>query len=331
MVMKYTRYLWLAIAAAGLALASNPAPAALMVYEGFNGYNNAVELKGQAVNANTIGLDKTTNWGDNNGSPWDLVPGLAFGSGNTQLEIYGDAVSRRNNASAVLSSELDIDSAHLNGQGQYVGTLYTSYLVQFDYGLSNASPNGNVHIALTSNLNDNNQRRFRSGARRGDNSNANNQAVGVGYTGGSFGNGSGHVNVDGETFMILGRFTRVGETISAGTPGVGTVWALTSDQFDHFKANDWAGIDLAAVGTASNQVKGKSEHTVTSTTINLLNNSLFLQIGSGSTSDAIITFDEWRMGASFDDVTPVVPEPSSIASVLLGLAGAGVIRARLKK
>lgn len=302
------------VLSAGLAIvacvaAAGPAKAATIVYEGFTGYA-AGNVIGQQVNSNTVGFDQSTSWITNDGThPWNITTGLTLGSGATTLQASGGAISHAN-GSALAVAKLDIDA--------YTGTLYSSYLVQVP-----TTTNANVHVVASIGTNTA-DRRFRAGARTGSGT----SQVGVDYLGNSFTNGTGNVNSDTATFMILARYTLVGEALSGGSPGVATLWALSSDQFDHFKSTGFADIDTATVGSGATNVTGKAIDSQTSGTVTF-DDTLSMQFGTGSTVAAAVTFDELRMGDSFDAVTPV-PEPGTIISLgVASLLSLATIRRRM--
>jgi hypothetical protein len=122
---------------------------------------------------------------------------------------------------------------------------------------------------------------------------------------------------------MIGRFTRVGSGLTSGSPGVGTVFALTLAQYGSFLAGGATDsyLDTTAVGTASNQISARISDSVTSGTFSLAtgNYTHFVSVGES------LTFDELRFGSKLADVTPV-PEPSAGILVLGGFAVLLVLR-----
>ncbi len=294
---------------------ADKAAAQLILYEGFGDYDAGL-LTGQAVGANTIGLDKTANWISNNDITWEIVPtGLTIGSGATALATTPGAVVHRN-GSSVVAAQLDLES--------YQGTLYSSYLVSIDHDVNTPGVNGVVFIVIGEEALNNANRRFRQLAK-----NAGGETpVGVSYINGATA-GQGRVDTveqSNTTFMILSRFTHVGEAVDAATPGVADLWALSSDQFDHFKAAGFAGIDSAAVGSASDQVTGWATHSFSEGT-RALDSTLHLQLATAlGAGRPYPTFDEVRMGSSFDAVTPAIPEPAAATLALAIACSLGAVR-----
>ncbi|HYE17958.1 MAG TPA: PEP-CTERM sorting domain-containing protein [Tepidisphaeraceae bacterium] len=134
----------------------------------------------------------------------------------------------------------------------------------------------------------------------------------------------------GTTYIYLAKFTNVGETLGAVNTASATMWILTADQFDHFRAGGLTEGELngAPLGTGATDVFDRtSDGSVAAGTFSL-NTSNYVQLATLGTggNPTSITYDELRFGVTLDDVTPV-PEPAGLAS-LAAVAVAGLLRRR---
>lgn len=306
------RRLIMLVAAFAAVASAHHATAALILYEGFAGYTPATNIVGQAVSASTIGLDTATTWQSNNAIVWNVEStGLSIGSGATTLQTSGGALTHKA-GSSVAAAKLLLNS--------YAGTLYTSHLLSLN--LSAANANGNVQVVVGETTQNTANRRFRSLPRSGTVAAS---VAGVNYTDGTTA-GTGNINVSQTTFIIISRFTRVGETVDATTPGEATLFALTSGQFDNFKASGFGGIDAAVVGAGAGDVTAKAvqSYAPAAGDLRALNDTFYLQLACAISTAADATYDEVRFGDSFDAVTPV-PEPSAVALAGCAVLGLGLV------
>jgi hypothetical protein len=241
-----------------------------------------------------------------------------MGSGGTTLVTTGGSLVVSKDATSDRRTAVTFDVA------AYSGTLYQSFLVNLG-----DSSSGTVFIS-TGEGTSTNGRRFRAAPRSSDSG----TPIATDYIGSTNNNGTGSLTT-GVTYIMLARYTRVGETINASTPGVATVYALTTAQFNDLRAGGLTDLELdgaTIAGSGIGTISGRGTISDTSGTNTFPGTSttpLALQIIAG-TNATLATFDEFRYGTSFDDVTPV-PEPNSFVLIGLALSALTVIRARTKK
>jgi hypothetical protein len=276
---------------AGLAAAASPASAAF-VYEPFQGYTASVAIVGQNPNANTIGLDQTLPYsGSANFNVTNT--GLTF----SNLSTAGGAITFSNSTGSTAGAETTTATA-------FSGTLYHSSLFRSS-GVSGSTSNGIAIQRINTNGDTGSgNSRFRAEILS---SSTTSDDVAAAYDDTSI-TGSGRIAAN-QTFLLLGRYTRVGATLTSGNPGVATVYALSSAQFDFFRQDNTITdleLDSAAIGTAAGQIYGRAEESL-ATGSSVFNTGDAIQFAGQN--GGTLTFDEIRYGVSFDDVTPV-PEPS---------------------
>lgn len=293
-----------------LSLATAPLHASLLVYEGFNGYS-AGSLAGQTPNGNTVGLNTTTGYYDgaatSRAANYTLAANsLSFGS----LTTTGGALSFTTGTN-VIGAKIDI------GATGYTGTLWSSYLVNLSF-ISTGSGDGALMRIGKTNPSDSTNAHFNSWA---DSRNDTSNTIGTSYTNtGVDGSGSLATNT---TYILISKFTRVGQSVDGTNTGVATQWALDASQFAAFLA---AGGDEAALGSVT--ITGMSTDTFTTTSYNTFSSSDALAL---VTVDDVGTFDELRFGTELADVTPSsVPEPAA-AVLLSGLACAAWCAVRRRR
>ena len=269
-----------------------PSQGSVLVYEPFKGYT-AGEIVGQNPNANTVGMDTSTSY-------------EFMGSGGTTRH-HGDDVRhspdywRRIKCSSLTGNSLCKIGTYLSLGSSYTGTLYSSYLVD----LTSIPSEGEAIIRATITDFGSSGYRLNSYPDGWTTRMPAVQYYGAGPEGGS---GTTELAV-GTTYIMLNRFTNVGEAVSVENPGVATGWTLTSEQFASFLAggqND-AYLDAATVGTGANQVLNKMVNTESVVTATFENGNYFQMAASNQASlgiAAAATFDEFRYGASLADVTP---------------------------
>ena len=289
-----------------------PCSAALLVYEGFNGYATA-NLGGTMPNDNTIGLVKTVAYAGNTPEGYVFAAGLNFAG----LASSGQSVTYTNSGTNVASAELLLTSTVAVG-----GTLYNSYLV--NTGTKSASSGNGMELRIGENAASSGTR-YRSFS----DSRASTTNMGLLYSGTSNTSipDSGVGLTAGTTFLIINTFANVNVPLAAGPPevaGIGRSYALTEAQFAAMRAypgGPQAFLDDAA--TNNSMVFAYATSTA-NTGNNGFDSGDFLQmvkVGSGG------TMDELRYGDTLDSVIPV-PEPASAFLALLGLGAVAVRRRR---
>lgn len=288
----------LALLLAVLASFAPSVHATLYVYEGFNGYTTGA-LAGQKPNGNTVGLDTNINYYDDGGNRTAGFAihstGLALGS----LQTGAGALA--------FSSGTYVIGADIS-QTAVTGTLWSSYLVNFS---TNSATSGNgtlVRIGSTP-ADSGTNTRFTSWA---DSRNSSTN-IGVAYNGATGTDGTAGL-ATGTTYILISKFTNVGTSLSAGTPGTATLWALTAAQFDSF---------IAAGGTEDLLLPASVTATATQTTttggpFTFNSNTAFGIVAVGNAG----VIDELRYGSTLADVIPTaIPEPAA-TTALAGLAAA---------
>jgi hypothetical protein len=283
--------------------------AALLVYEGFSYGSTGMALSG--VEATGLGLDgsytvNTSFNGTGTGSVNYTTSALTFGS--NFLATTGGAISisvtgqnGTNNASIAALVPLALGE-------EPTGTLYTSFLFNFTTLHSNDGAGAGVTVNNGTNY-------FQTVAEANFNSAAANRKPGVGYDTSINANYSGGSLSQGVTYLAVARYTNTGTSLSAGTPGVATLWIFNQSQYDSwYNAGALeANLSGSALGTAS--------ETLTSGSFSLASgNSLRFFDTSGTNGSAgtqSLRMDEVRWGTTLGDVV-LIPEPS--AALLLFLA-----------
>ncbi len=317
---KHTTTIPLAGFAAAILLASAAnSQAALLVYEGFNGYSNNAAIGGVAANGNTVGL--TGNYTASSAYTTTST-GLTFGSGATTLSTTGGALSISSSASDVLNVTLDLTSS-------FVGTLYSAHLVNYsNHHTSALNTLGGPELGVAGGGSDHFQTAADDFFTGGSANNA-----GIAYK--ESPSNSNTALPDNQTFLVLGRFTRVGETMTNGdaVSEMATLWILSSAQFDNFAAGGLtdAELDGASQGTGSTAVYAKATSSFNgggSWNVFRDNDVIDLLVSGGATTDTInVTFDEMRWADSLNSVAPI-PEPSAFVMLLCGLGTLALRRRR---
>lgn len=294
-----------------LVAAVSHSAADLVAYQGFDGYA-AGPLPGQTVGANTPGLD-----------PAGIITSAGTGANANVSEATGLTFSNLvTGGGSGLYSDLTGRPSYIgfayNGP-TVTGTLYSSYLVKLV-----TAQNANSVLSLRVNAT-----ATTGGA--GSYFHAYGDSVGSTFTGSQYeannlNTASTTTLATGTDYVVIGRFTRVGMALSAGSPGQATTFVLNSAQFDFFKDGGFtdAELDGALVGTGPANVTSRvSDAPVTTGTFNLSSGN-GIQFGPGNGgANQTIAYDELRFGTTLDDVLPVAedPEPDPV-NITLSLSGA---------
>jgi len=299
--MKTRSYFRLA-AVFGASMSSPCHAADPLVYQGFEGYA-AGPLPAQTIGAQTRGFDPAgtiTSAGTGANSNVFDPTGLAFSnlltSGGSGL--YGDSAGR---ASYI---------GFAYNRPTVSGTLYTSYLVKLVTAQNTVSV-----VSLRANV---------TATTGGTGSYFHTYAdsvsstfTGSQYDANNLNTASATTLATGTTFVVLGRFTRVGSALSAGSTGLATTFVLSAEQFDFFKTDGFtdAELDAASIGTGVTNVTSRvSDAPVNSGTFNFAAGNA-VQFGPGNAAvNQIIAYDELRFGLALDDVLPLFPvqEPDPV-------------------
>jgi hypothetical protein len=278
------------------------AQGALLVYEGFNGYEEG-SMGGQTVQ-NTVGL--SGSYYASGSTITYQNTGLTFGG----LAVSGGSIIASSNAQNYLEVDLSASAT---------GTLYTGYLVNFS--VSNRDDFSAARLGVNPDADAGTGRYFNSNA---DSADGGYPLVGYGTSLGT--NDYTPFNEAG-TFLVLARFTNVGTELSGGNPGVATMWILTESQFTYFTSNNLlndATLDAAAKGSDADDVRYRISGAVTSGTYDLSGSALQLTL-AGTFGGSPFTMDEIRFGTTLADVAPV-PEPGT--AVVCGLGAAFLLMRR---
>jgi acyl-CoA thioesterase-1 len=283
-----------------------------LVYEGFNGYANG-SLNGQTA-VNTTGLQAAviTNGGNTPTANQFNPTGLTF----SNLVVSGG--SGRFNAANTGTNNAQTYIGYTYTGPTVTGTLYTSYLVKIEAPQSTGSI-----VSLRTNLNSTSGSGTSYFVTMADSPAT--TGTGVQYDASSGTTSSARKLEVGTTYLVIGRFTNVGNTLSAGTPGKGTTFILTDAQFEFFQAEGFADaeLDAALIGDGPDQVFARiSDADVVSSThpnypsgFNRLQSGAGIQFATGNAgagNPQTATYDEVRYALSLADVIPTGPEPEPV-------------------
>ncbi len=287
-----------ALAAVLMLGASTAAHAALLVYEGFNGYTEA-SLNGQNPNGNTTGLDTGTAYTTSGTFTYDASANLDFGS---LITSGGAARISVGEPTDTLQATMDITSA--------TGTVWSSFLVNYDSRPAATSGGTNGSFG---------------GPQMGVGINDDLQSAADGFIGGEGAaknatvayrgaeqNGNFSVS-DGVTYLVISKFTGIGSNTGTRTANL---WVLTSAQFETFAADG----EVTETELTTGPVVGSASQSFTGGATVTFNDgeSLKFKVGGNENGTLVATLDEVRWGSTLVDVTPI-PEPASLA--LMGLGG----------
>ncbi|GAT31897.1 PEP-CTERM protein-sorting domain-containing protein [Terrimicrobium sacchariphilum] len=303
--------LLLAAVVAGLA-PSITAHATLLAYEGFTGYAAGQQLAGKPVGSSAYGVSGTVGGIGQSNDYYASANGLTFGS----MPVSAGSAMYADNAGVAAGLTYNYNGPSVTG------TVYTSFLLNIASGITTASSSG-LRINTSQNA---------SGATAffqsyGDTSSST-------VPGNAYGLNASQVNSSSPattagslslntTYLVVGIFTNTGTSLSAGSPGLGTTYVMTLDQYNYF--NSHGGVTTAALAAATvgasggNTIFSAVSSSVTSGTYTLqTGGGIQFAIGNAQVSQTVY-FDEMRVGTSLSDVIPV-PEPSSVSLVIAGIS-----------
>ena len=314
--MKNPAILPVAAACGLLSLAS--ASGDLLLYEGFNGYTSGA-LAGKTP-VNTTGLDTSvtiTNGGNAPAANEFNAAGLSFG----RLLVSGGS-GRFNSPNGSSNAQTYIGYTYTGPT--VTGTFYTSYLARIE-----ATQSSNSIVSLRCNgtsvgtLGGSGSSYFVSMADYQSGVGPGNQ-----YDASSGTTGSSAALALNTTYLVIGRYTEVGSTLSANVPGKGTTFILTADQLDYFRHEGFtdAELDAAPVGPDPGSIFARvNDAEVTSSVTTSYpggfnrfasGNGIQFAIGNAGTGNPQTAgYDEMRAGTTLEDVLPLNndPEPDPVA------------------
>lgn len=288
-----------------------------LVYEGFD-YQLVNNATMNGVSANATGL--TGNYTVTDGSTLFRSAGLSF-SGSF-FPTTGGALfqSRTGTTQATTASVL------LNA-GTQTGTLYQSYLFRVDTANTTASLTSNGLRLQAGPGSISGTLATLSTAPDALNSVSDLRRPGVAYSNANAAVFSSNALplLTGTTYLGIAKFTNVGSTPSAGSPGVATFWVLSQSNYDNWlnlgAANE-ANLSTYAGWTATQSLTSGSAVFSTARYQHFFN-------FANDTATSALTYDELRWGTTLDSVAVVVvPEPAGLVLAGLGIAAAWAVRCR---
>lgn len=312
----------LAISSLCLALPME-AKSALLAYEGYNGYTAGQLLAGKNVSASTIGVSGTIGGIGQANDYAAHATGLTFGD----MQVSGGSAVYTDGAGVAAGLTYNYSGASVSG------TLYTSFLLNIASGITVASTSG-LRINTSQNA---------SGATAyfqsyGDTSSSTTPGNAYGLNSSQAASSTpattaGNLTI-GTTYLVVGIFTNTNTPLSVGTPGLGTTYVLTLDQYNYFNANGGltdAALNNASVGASGNNtVFSAISSSVTTGSFGLnTNGGIQFAVGNAQVSQTVY-FDEMRIGTTLADVI-AVPEPSALILALAGIGGLVVARAKSRR
>jgi hypothetical protein len=212
------------------------------------------------------------------------------------------------------------------------GTLYTSFLLNIASGITTASSSG---LRINNSQNASGSTAFFQSYGDTSSSTAPGNAYGLNA---SQVNGSTPATTAGSlslntTYLVVGIFTNTGTSLSAGSPGLGTTYVMTLDQYNYFDSH--GGITTSALAGAT--VGASGDNTIYSAVSSSVTSGAFtLQTGGGiqfaignAQVSQTVYFDEMRVGTSLSDVAPA-PEPSAAVLLLGGISFLALRRVPVK-
>ncbi len=296
--------------------------ATLLVYEGFDYGGSAIanihDTAGTATG--TQGNWTVTNVIPSGGAASSAYQstGLSFGS-NFATSSGGALLqtTRYSGANAQTSATLRLNTTT-------TGTLWGSYLVNYT-ALALAGSGAAVQGIGT----DSTGATVNLGNRVNTNTVATSRTTSAFYDN-SLTTSGATAFLTGTNYLVLSRFTNVGTTLSAGAPGVATVWYFTQSDYDN-----WI---TTGGGLESNLTAYAFKTQTDSVTSGLISfsDSGYLTLktdapDNNTASQGTAVYDELRYGTDLSDVVgAAVPEPSSYAALagLAALVGSICLRRR---
>ncbi len=290
-----------------LTFACSQLHATLLVYNGFDHGGADIDLHNVTVTANSQGLTGNyDNLSNTSGQSftfiYDADAGLSFGSNyfsGTGGAVYSSAQADTN-PSHVLDMELDLSSA-------VSGTLYSSYLLNYrSFGTETFITTVRAADAGRTNTRFNAALDFGGGASSSD--------IGVSTSYDTSRVATDYLISSGTTYLLLSSFTNVGNA------GGGTAATYLFDQTAY---DNWYNAGSVEGDLGSFALSSVTE-TVGSGTFSFADGEFidytnFVSNAGGHSPYVSVDMDEMRWGTELSDVVSVIPEPSSLILLLLGL------------
>lgn len=272
--------------------------AALLAYEGFNGYADGATLASITPNAQTVGLETDTSV---EGSSWANLTGNTAQTPNHTIAnggglSFGSLVTSGGGLNIVASTRVASAIITSTTTSQ---VIWGSYLVNFASGHPLTGGSGlEVRLNTTPNsVTGNSFNRVNADSR------GTTDSVIAGY-GNSLSSSPSSIALTSQTtYMLVSKF-------DTGPAGGMRVWALTALQFDAFILD---GRNESFLNANAYTIANSAQTAISYG----WNNSYVEIVSSGPTGAGVI--DEIRFGETLADVTPSsIPEPGSLALVGVG-------------
>lgn len=270
-----------------------PAHAALLLYEGFNGYTSGANATAITPNGSTIGLSDSYANAATSNAPTNFTAsstGISFGplqtSGGSLLIGGGTGVAQ----SAITTTTSS-------------GQIWGSYLINLSTNSEASSAGFEVRLNSTIDSVPANAY-FRSSADTRGGTSAN---PAIAYDNG-LGTPADAALILNTNYIIISRY-------DTGDSGGATLWALNLAQFQAFVD---AGRTETFLGVASNVTATATDAKAGTRGWNAPTAAAYLEIVSSNVAGRM---DEVRFGETLLDVTPLIPEPSHTMLSAFGLLG----------
>jgi|GEM_PF-1647925 len=274
-----------------------PAQGALLVYEGFN-YAQAdnTSIDGTATNATGLSGNYAVS---NSGAAVSnyRTSGLSFGS--SFFASSGGALNQRANNGGTSYAGATLNTASVSGD------LWGSYLFNYD-AVTSSQTTGQVRLNESATANSSTDwfgvsSDITTTTRR----------PAITYDGSTTEQASATYTA-GTTYLLLSKYTNVGASLSAGTPGEASLWLFSQSNYEDWAADGGteAGLDTFADATAT--------AIATSGTFDFNQSLQSAFYSAGSTSSSAYT-DEIRYGTTLGDVA-AIPEPATVLMLFTGMA-----------
>ncbi|RYD38076.1 MAG: PEP-CTERM sorting domain-containing protein [Verrucomicrobiaceae bacterium] len=304
-----------------LALAGLPVEAALLVYDGYSYSGEGSAISGAMPGTSTVGLNRTVVYQGavSNNYTYNSA-GLSFGSlittgGSMNFGVGTNAITGTISLGTGIAPYAG--ATVYTGGTSYSGTLYSSYLIKL-----NKAPNGSTAFQsrVADSIVSSNARYIAAADSRIGSTNAPSLAYDGSDTSTTTVTAStGAALGTTETYLVVSRYTNAGTTASAVDQATATLFVLSLAQFNTMLSSGQP-FENYLDGADASALTARIEDKNSTTNNNDFADGRFagyLAISTNSTSGSTGIVDETRYGTTMDDVIPVVPEPSTVALLLL--------------